>query len=403
MDMAFTGLAAFSLAAWVYLIFFRGGFWRADQRLTTPPRSPDGWPAVAAVVPARDEAPVIGRALRALLAQDYPGPFSVVVVDDHSDDGTAEVARVTAAGTGHGDLLAVVKGSSPEPGWTGKMWALAQGVDRAAADHPDARYILLTDADIEHGPGTLRDLVAKAEAESLDLVSLMALLRCETPWERLLIPAFVFFFQKLYPFPWVNDPSRRTAGAAGGCILVRRAALARAGGIATIGGALIDDCAFARVVKRNGPLWLGLSDSSRSIRPYAGLSDIWAMVARSAYTQLRHSAVLLAATVVGMIVIYLGPPLAVVAGAAQVDAMTAAIGAAAWLLMAAAYVPTLRLYRRPLPAALLLPLSALLYTLMTVDSALRHWRGTGGSWKGRSYGPPSSERRAATAPTDKAH
>ncbi|MFQ5958325.1 MAG: glycosyltransferase, partial [Alphaproteobacteria bacterium] len=243
------------------------------------------------------------------------------------------------------------------------------------------------DADIEHGPAALRALVAKAEAERLGLVSLMARLRCEGGWERLLIPAFVFFFQKLYPFPWVNDPRRRTAAAAGGCMLVRRTTLAGAGGIDAVKDALIDDCALARALKERGPIWLGLATTTRSIRAYAGLGGVWDMVARSAYAQLRHSALLLAATVAGMFVVYLGPPLATVAGAAAGEAVSAGLGLAAWALMAAAYTPTLRLYRQPPSAGVLLPFTALLYTLMTVDSALRHWRGEGGMWKGRTYTP----------------
>ena len=398
MENTLAVLATLSLVAWAYLIFFRGGFWRSDQRLDRPSDQserwpPERWPAVVAVVPARNEAPVIGQALRALLTQDYPGEFSVVVVDDGSDDGTAGAARAAAAATGRSDRLAVIEGKPLEAGWTGKMWALAQGIERVEADPGDARYLLLTDADIEHGPGAVRDLVAKAEAEALDLVSLMALLRCEARWEKLLIPAFVFFFQKLYPFPWVNDPKCKIAGAAGGCVLLRRAVLARAGGIGAIAGALIDDCALARAIKRQGPIWLGLTRSTRSIRPYAGLSDIWSMVARSAYTQLRHSVLLLAATVVGMFVIYIGPPLAVFVD----DTATAALGVAALALMVTAYAPTLRLYRQPLWTAALLPLSAFLYTLMTVDSALRHWRGEGGNWKGRSYAAPTDLSQAAAS------
>jgi hopene-associated glycosyltransferase HpnB len=263
------------------------------------------------------------------------------------------------------------------------MWALSQGVARAAEILPEAGYFLFTDADIDHDPGVLRALVDKAENERLDQVSLMAWLRCETAWERLLIPAFVFFFQKLYPFPWVNDPRRKLAAAAGGCVLLRCRALDRAGGIAVIKAALIDDCALARVIKPGGAIWLGLTTMSRSHRPYAALGDIWNMVARSAYTQLHHSPWLLAGTVAGMVVIYLAPPAALVWGMVTGHGGLIALGAAAWLLMALAYGPTLALYSRPRVAAVLLPVAGFLYTLMTVDSALRHWRERGGEWKGR--------------------
>ena len=372
--------AALSLAAWLYLIFLHGGFWRADQRLDGPPTHHGDWPAVVAVVAARDEAPVIGRTVAALLAQDYSGAFALVVVDDRSDDGTAAAARAAAAGD---DRLHLVRAAPLPAGWTGKMWALSEGVARADRVLPAAGYLWFTDADIEHDPGVLRDLVAKADRERLDLVSVMAWLRCETAWERLLIPAFVFFFQKLYPFPWVNDRRHDVAAAAGGCVVLRRDALIRAGGIDAVRGALIDDCALARAIKPGGAIWLGLTTTSRSHRPYAGLGDIWAMVTRSAYTQLNHSPWLLAGTVAGMIVIYLAPVVAVVWGAVAGQGAPVMLGGGAWLLMAAAYGPTLRFYGRPRTAALLLPVAALLYTLMTMDSAARFWRGRGGEWKGR--------------------
>ena len=379
MAVALTVLAAATLAAWLYLLFGHGGFWRADQRLDAPGDVIGAWPAVAAVVPARNEAAVIGQTLRSLLAQDYPGDLVVIVVDDESDDGTAAVAR--------GAGVVVVGGVARPVGWVGKTWALAQGVEAAAAAAPEARYLWFSDADIEHGPGVLRALVAKAEAERLDLVSLMARLQCEGGWERLLIPAFVFFFQMLYPFRRVNDPARPTAAAAGGCMLVRRAALAAAGGLDAIAGELIDDCALARALKPGGPIWLGLATESLSVRPYAGLGDIWDMVARSAYTQLRHSPVLLAGTVVGMTLIYLVPPASAVAGVFGGFGPAAGLGAAGWFAMAVAYAPTLRFYRQPAVAGVVLPAVAALYTLMTLDSALRWRRGEGGRWKGRRYTP----------------
>lgn len=381
MAVALTILAALSLAVWLYLLFGHGGFWRADQRLDAPGDTLDAWPAVAAVVPARDEAAVIGQTLRSLLAQDYPGDLVVVVVDDESDDGTAEAAR------GAGDRVVVVGGVARPAGWVGKTWALAQGVEAAAAAAPEARYLWFSDADIEHRPGVLRALVAKAEVGRLDLVSLMARLHCAHAWERLLIPAFVFFFQMLYPFRRVNDPARATAAAAGGCMLVRRDALAAAGGLDAIAGALIDDCALARALKPGGPIWLGLATESRSIRAYAGLGEIWDMVARSAYTQLGRSPMLLAGTVVGMTLIYLVPPATAIAGVFGGFGPAAGLGAAGWFAMAVGYAPTLRFYRQPAVAGVVLPAVATLYTLMTLDSALRWRRGEGGRWKGRRNTP----------------
>ncbi len=362
--------AAFSVVVWLALLFFRGGFWRADQRLDPTPPAPRHWPDVVAVIPARNEAPTIGRAVASLLDQDYPGAFSVIVVDDDSDDGTAAAA-------GASDRLTVVSGKPLAPGWTGKLWAVHQGLERAR----EAAFVLLTDADIEHPRQSLRRLVAKAEQGGLDLVSLMVKLRCETFWERLLIPAFVFFFQKLFPFSRVNDRRRPEAAAAGGCMLVRRAALERCGGIEAIRGRLIDDCALAAAIKPGGPIWLGLTQELHSLRSYRRLGEVWAMVARTAYEQLRRSPLALAGTLMGMAMVYLVPPLAAVSG----DAVAAAFGIAAWLLMIAAYQPTLRLYGLPPWHGLLLPLAALFYTLMTMDSARRQWRGQGGAWKGRSY------------------
>lgn len=379
-------VALAAVAAWLVLLFGYGRlWWRADQRLPAAAPERADWPAVVAVVPARDEAPYVGAAVGSLLAQDYPGRFSVILIDDGSTDGTAEVARAAARAAGAEDRLTVVAGAPLPEGWTGKNWAVARGIEHAAAADPEARYLLLTDADIVHEPRNLRRLVGKAEDEARDLVSLMVLLVCQSPAERLLIPAFVFFFQKLYPFPLVNEPKSRVAGAAGGCILVRRRALEAAGGMAAIRGALIDDCALAARVKAHGPIWLGLATETRSIRPYGGLRGVWTMVARAAYAQLHHSPLLLAGTVAGMAFLYLVPPAAALVGLAAGAWPLAAAGLAGWLGMSMAYAPTLHLYRQPLPAAALLPVAALLFALMTVDSALRHWRGRGGAWKGRTY------------------
>jgi hopene-associated glycosyltransferase HpnB len=379
-------LAALGLAAWASLLVARGGFWLARERIDTPPDRAR-WPAVVAIVPARNEADVIGRSIRSLLDQDYPGPFHIVLVDDHSRDGTAEIARDVARAHPQGARLTIHRAAPLPPGWVGKIWALFQGL-RRADDISQAPFVWLTDADIEHDSANLRRLVARAESENRALVSLMVLLSCAGFWERLLIPPFVFFFQKLYPFAWVNDPKRRTAAAAGGCVLVRRAALDAAGGLEAIKAEIIDDCALARRVKAAGhaSLWLGLTTEVRSIRPYEGLAGIWSMVARSAYTQLRHSPWRLAGTVLGMALVYIAPPLLVLTYPLHGQALAAALGGLAWLLMSIAVLPTLRLYGQPARLAPLLPLAALLYSAMTLDSGLAHRRGRGGAWKGRVQG-----------------
>lgn len=335
---------------------------------------------MCAVVPARDEADVLPQTLAALRAQRYPGTFSVLLVDDRSTDGTGAVAAASGA-----EVLA----GAPRPeGWTGKVWALEQGVEAIRSRGSAPAYWWFTDADVLHGPDVLAKLVTTAEDENRDLVSLMVQLACRTPAERLLIPAFVFFFMKLYPFRWVNDRRRKTAAAAGGCLLLRAEALERIGGVARIKDALIDDVAFARAVKESGgALRLELSDESQSIRPYATLGGVWSMVARTAYTQLRYSPVLLAGTVLGMTLLYLVPPAAAVAGIATRRPATAAAGVFSWTLMTLAYAPMLRRYRTHPLVAPLLPLAALLYTGMTLDSARRHTQGTGGVWKGRTFAP----------------
>ncbi len=381
-----TLIAATALAAWIYLVLFHGDFWRADQRLPNEARPPAAWPAIVAVIPARDEASVIGGAVESLVRQDYPGELRVIVVDDASTDGTADAARSGAARAGAAERLAIVSAPPLPPGWSGKLWAVHSGV---AAAPGDRRYVLLTDADVVHAPDALRRLAAKAESDGLDLVSLMVKLHCASFAERLLIPAFVFFFQKLYPFPWVNDRRKRTAGAAGGCMLVRRAALDRAGGIATVKDALIDDCALAAALKKNGPIWLGLAEDTASVRRYPQIGDVWRMVARTAYTQLYHSPWLVLGTVLGMSLIYLVPPLALALGLVAGNWIAAGLGAAAFALMLFAYRPTWALYRGGDPALVLLPLAALLYTAMTVDSMRRHLLGKGGAWKGRTYAKPA--------------
>jgi len=376
-------LATASLGAWLYLVFGHGRFWAADQRLEAAPE-PAAWPEVVAVVPARNEADVIERTVGSLLDQDYPGAFRIVLADDESEDDTGDAARRAAAAHPLGERLCVERTKPRPPGWVGKMWAVHSGVQRAGQEAPEAAYLLLTDADVAHSPGNLRRLVAKAEAERLDLVSLMVLLTAETPWERLVVPAFVYFFQKLYPFPRVNDPRSGVAGAAGGCMLVRRTALARVGGIEPLRGEIIDDCALGRALKRSGPIWLGLSRTERSVRGYAGLAGVWSMVARSAFTQLRHSWLLLAGTLLGLALLYLAPPLLALGALWGVSGVAASLAAAAWILMAASFVPILALYGRAPAWGFALPVAGALYAAMTFDSALRHGRAEGASWKGRA-------------------
>lgn len=373
--------AALAFAAWLYLVFAHGRFWLGDQRLDGRAPAPARWPDVVAVVPARDEAELVPRTLAAMLGQEYAGSLRVVLVDDESSDGTGKAARDTAAGHPRGERLQVVATGPRPKGWVGKMWAVETGVRAAGAEPPD--WWWLTDADVEHAPDTLARLVAKGEAEGLDLVSLMVRLDPGRGWNALLVPAFVYFFQQLYPFPRVNDPRARTAAAAGGCVVVRSGALGRAGGIEALRGEVIDDCALGRAVKRGGPIWLGLAEREASVRPYQGLADVWSMVARSAYTQLRHSPVLLAGTVAGLALLYLVPVLALLAWPWHGDATSAALGASAWALQAASFLPTVSLYRRSPWLALALPAAGALYAAMTFDSALRHWRARGATWKGR--------------------
>jgi hopene-associated glycosyltransferase HpnB len=369
-------LALLSLIAWLYVTASRA-LWRGAPFLDeTETEGPQTWPEVVAVVPARNEADVIARAVRSLVGQNYQGRLSIVVVDDESTDGTADAAR-------HAGAIDVIRGTAPPEGWTGKLWALDTGVRQGLQAHPDASFFWFTDADVEHSSDELRNLAALSEARRLDLASIMVKLACETFWDRLLIPAFVFFFQKLYPFHQVNNPKSHIAAAAGGSMLVRRMALDRIGGLAAIKGELIDDCALAREIKRGGPIWLGLTESTHSLRPYRSLRAICDMVARTAYHQLRYSPLALIGTVIGMLLLYAVPPLSIVL------ASTGGFffGAIAWLLMAWNYRPTSRLYGQSPWRALLLPIAGVLYALFTLDSALRHWQGRGGAWKAR-YNPP---------------
>ncbi|MGV4986540.1 glycosyltransferase [Streptomyces sp. NRAIS4] len=376
-----------SLAAWCWLLLCQGFFWRTDVRLP-PLREPDAWPSVCVVVPARDEAAVLSASLPSLLAQDYPGRAEVFLVDDGSTDGTGELARELSRRYG-GLPLTVGSPGEPPAGWTGKLWAVRHGIGLARARDPE--FLLLTDADIAHAPDSLRALVAAARAGGFDVVSQMARLRVESVWERLVVPAFVYFFAQLYPFRRIGRKGSRTAAAAGGCVLLRAGMAERARIPDAIRHAVIDDVALARAVKdAGGHVWLGLADRVDSVRPYPRLHDLWRMVSRSAYAQLRHNPLLLLGTIAGLALVYLVPPAAVVAGAAGGGTATAVVGALAWAVMAGTYVPMLRYYRQPLWLAPLLPFTALLYLLMTVDSAVQHYRGRGAAWKGRTYARPGA-------------
>jgi hopene-associated glycosyltransferase HpnB len=367
------GIGAVTLLVWLGLVLAHDGFWLTRERDTRDvPPVPGTWPAVVAIVPARDEADVIARSIGSLLAQDYRGSFRVILVDDSSSDGTAAIARRPEGG----ERLDIVAGQPLAPDWTGKLWAVAQGVIEAGET---PRYLWLTDADIAHAPDTLTSLVARAEGSGLAMVSLMAKLRCESLAERALIPAFVWFFQMLYPFARVNRPTGLGA-AAGGCMLVRRDALAAAGGIAAIRTALIDDCALGAALKRQGPIWLGLTDRSRSIRVYDTAGSVAAMISRSAYAQLRYNPLLLAGTIAGLALVYLAPPALALFGRGWVQGM----GIAAWALMAIAFQPMLRFYRRSPLWGVALPAIAAFYAICTLLSAWQHVRGRGGMWKGRA-------------------
>ena len=364
-------IAALCLLAWAWLLALHGRFWRSGPEL--PPARPEDAPPVAIVVPARDEAETIGRSIAGLLAQDYAGALRVVLVDDGSTDATAAIAAALPDPLGR---LTILAAAPRPPGWAGKLWALQQGV--AAAE---AGLVLLTDADIEHDRAHVGTLVAQLQSSGADMVSEMVRLHCRSWAERALVPAFVYFFQLLYPFAWVNDTQAATAAAAGGTILIRRAALARIGGFAAIKGALIDDCALAARVKRGGRIWLGHTRLARSIRRYPGLGDIWRMVARSAYVQLRRSPLWLAASTLGLALVFLAPPLYALFG----HGWQRAAGALAWAAMALSFVPTLSRYGREWLWAPLLPAITCFYMAATIGSALDHYRGRGVVWKARAY------------------
>ena len=373
------GVSLLSLLIWIYLLCFRGQFWQTDQQLPDSIDLPTA--SVCVVIPARNEADMLPMTLRSLLQQHYSGSLKIFLVDDHSTDGTAEVAKQTALELGKSDQLHMISAEPLPPGWTGKLWALEQGIQKAMQLEPD--YFLLTDADIQHDEMSLQKLVSKAVSDDRELVSLMVRLRCESFWEKLLIPAFVFFFAKLYPFRWANNPARSLAAAAGGCSLIRREALSRIGGVSVIRQALIDDCALADAIKSSGSkrIWLGLTSETKSLRPYDSLSTIWSMVSRTAYTQLNYSPILLIGTLIGMFLVYLVPVVGLIVG----EPLIRYINLLTYILMTISYFPIIRFYQLPFWYAFCLPAIAFLYTLMTLDSARQHWQGKGGAWKGRVY------------------
>ena len=371
------------LAIWLYLLLFHNGFWLLRERDTASVREPASWPSVVAVVPARNEADVIQHSIGSLLAQDYPGSFHIVLVDDQSDDGTGDLARGL-----NPDRLTVLTGGPRPPGWTGKLWAMKQGSDHAANSNP--QFLWFTDADIAHTPDNLRQLVSRALDGDKVLVSLMARLHCRTAAEHFLIPAFVFFFDMLFPFGAVNNPDNRIAAAAGGCMLVRRKSLEKAGGLAVIRHNIIDDCALGRAMKAQGPVWLGLTDRAVSLRSYDHLSDIAHMVTRTAYAQLGYSPLVLAGTLLGLALVYLAP----VMTALFAWGISQLAGWLAWLIMAVMYQPMLRFYRLSPLWGLALPLIGIFYAVFTFQSAIQHWSGKGGMWKGRAQADAQEAERA---------
>jgi len=377
--MMSTIIALLALLVWVYLLLGRGRFWLGTERDRAALVPLSSWPSVAAVIPARNEAACVGKTIASLMQQDFPGRLNIFLVDDDSDDGTAAVAREAASAARDRHLLTVVTSRSVAPGWTGKLWAMKQGIERGAEMAPE--YFWFTDADIVHAPDTLGRLVARAEKERLDLVSLMVRLQAKTFPEKLLIPPFLYFFLKLYPPKWTASAKSRTAGAAGGCVLLRGSALARIGGIAAIRQEVIDDCALARAVKRSGGrLWMGLTRKSVSLRSYDTFAEIRDLIARTAYTQLDYSALLLLATVVGMLLTYALP----VALAFHTQPLVWRVSLAAWALMTVTYLPTVRFYELSPLWAPLLPIAAAFYSYATVLSAVRYRFGRGGQWKGRA-------------------
>ncbi|MEP1443293.1 MAG: glycosyltransferase [Hyphomicrobiales bacterium] len=381
----FVIVTGFSCVIWIYLLVFHQRFWLSNQVLGGDDVLQDGeWPSVVVVIPARNEAETIGAVAKSHLANDYQGRLDLIVVDDQSSDGTGELVRALDDNRAH-----VIAGKDLPHGWSGKLWAVNNGLEAAKKIAPDADYVLLTDADIEHAPGTLAKLVTKAVREEQAMVSIMAVLDTRGFWGGLLMPAFIFFFQKLYPFPAINNPASKIGGAAGGCMLIERKALEAIGGVETIKGDLIDDCALGKALKdpkgAKRSIWLGFDEGIVSLRDNRELHTIWKMVARTAFTQLQFSSFLLIGSVIGMALTYLVAPIAFLTLPLHGSILAATLGALAYFGMTLAYTPTLRRYKKSQLWALILPLSAVVYMMMTVSSALNHWRGRGGAWKGRTY------------------
>ena len=409
-------LGTVSVLIWLAILLHPARPWDArpvGEDAPEPP-TPAAWPAVAVLVPARNEAESLPKTLPALLTQEYPGPFHVVLVDDRSTDGTADVARRVAEQHGTAGRLQVVTGAPLPEGWAGKVWAMEQAAAHCGLQIADCgssggsmadpqsvirnpQYLLLTDADILHAPDSLRRLVAESEAAALALNSRMARLRCKSRAERLLIPPFVFFFNLLYPMRQANDPRHRLAAAAGGCVLLKSEALARAGGFAAIKGEVIDDVNLARRVKAaGGALRLALSRRAvASLRVYETLGSVWRMVRRSAFTELKHSYLRLAVVLLGLVLTFAVPPVLLAAGVAALALGLAGAdevplvwagaiafkGCLAWALMTAAFRPTVSFYELRTAWAWTLPLSGMLYGAMTLDSALRHAFGAESQWR----------------------
>jgi hopene-associated glycosyltransferase HpnB len=378
------GIAALSLLIWLGLFFFNGHFWQiwisdADREAVPPPQS---WPSVVAVVPARNESETIAQTISALAAQEYPGKFSIIVVDDHSEDGTGDIAHRAAVGPGARGTVQVLSAPTLAAGWTGKLWALQSGVEFVHADQPE--FFWFTDADIVHGPDTLHRLVSRAERDQLGLTSLMVLLQAQTFAEKLIIPPFLYFFLMLYPPRWIANSKVRTAGAAGGCMLLRISALAKIGGLAAIRSEVIDDCALARAVKRTGGrIWMGLTRKSVSLRRYSHISELQNMIARTAFTQLNYSALRLVGTLIGLLLTFVAPVALAIYSASTVW-LPALL---AWCLMSASFLPTVVFYRLSPLWSPFLPVAALFYSYATFLSAVRYWLGRGGQWKGRAQAP----------------
>lgn len=382
-------LASLALAIWVYLLLGRGGFWLTSKYDDLEPQpAAASWPDIAVVVPARDEAESIADCVRTILQQPYPGLLSMVLIDDQSSDGTPELARGAAHSLGAGKRLTVLAGRDLPSGWTGKMWAVQQGLDHIASWPAQPQFVLLTDADIVYSGDVVMRLVARAQTRNLAMASIMAKLRCVSFAERFLIPAFIFFFQMLYPFSWVGRSDRAAAAAAGGCILVRWSALQNIGGISSIRGALIDDCALGAKLKTQGPVWLGFSRHVRSVRPSEQIAQVGRMISRSAFAQLHYSVMILIGVMAAMALVFLLPVVLTLFG----EGLNRVFAGGCWLLMALAFQPTLRYYEQSPLWGLALPAIASAYMVFTINSAYQHFRGRGGLWKGRVQANVSRSR-----------